>query len=264
MGCPVCTLYANDGISLANGEVVHKKCFDELLSSIASAEREYKFQYDILLSVKNGFQRKNTYLNKFMRLFGAGVDIEEIQSQIRKVEDILLIRKSTLTKVQSSATPIFDLMLDYPPDWDERVNAVLARDKVCTKCGHSQNPHAHHIVPLSRGGTNKLENITLLCERCHQSIHGVSNFSPHVDEPLPIAKRVQIINNAIRNGSVIEFLYRKPNDNSYNKRTIIPIEIIEVPHNVDAGNTLCVRGHCQLRNEKRTFALKRMKGLKER
>ncbi len=63
----------------------------------------------------------------------------------------------------------------YPSNWDSLRNAAYARDGfTCQNCGASGNGtvlHAHHIVPLSRGGTNKLPNLTTLCDACHKAVH---------------------------------------------------------------------------------------------
>ena len=61
---------------------------------------------------------------------------------------------------------------DYPSDWDRIRTQVLSRDNYkCGNCGSSHNLHVHHIVPLSKGGTNNLSNLKTLCEDCHKSLH---------------------------------------------------------------------------------------------
>ena len=44
-------------------------------------------------------------------------------------------------------------------------------EKVCCNCGSQSNVEYHHIVPLFRGGTNKLSNIVPLCNQCHKAVH---------------------------------------------------------------------------------------------
>lgn len=41
----------------------------------------------------------------------------------------------------------------------------------CVNCGAESNLHLHHIVPLSLGGTNNIDNIVPLCEECHSKVH---------------------------------------------------------------------------------------------
>ena len=46
---------------------------------------------------------------------------------------------------------------------------ILLRDKGrCVKCGSKKNLEIDHVVPLARGGSNRLENLQLLCQRCNR------------------------------------------------------------------------------------------------
>lgn len=40
----------------------------------------------------------------------------------------------------------------------------------CTVCDNDGKAECAHIVPLSRGGTNTLRNMVLLCSRCHRAL----------------------------------------------------------------------------------------------
>jgi signal recognition particle GTPase len=62
----------------------------------------------------------------------------------------------------------------YPPDWDSRRRRVYKRDSYkCQNCGNQDDElHAHHIVPISKGGTHKISNLITLCSDCHTAIHG--------------------------------------------------------------------------------------------
>lgn len=49
---------------------------------------------------------------------------------------------------------------------------VLERDCYrCTHCGTTTNLEMHHLIPLSQGGTNHLDNLTTLCHTCHTTLH---------------------------------------------------------------------------------------------
>ncbi|WP_018933295.1 HNH endonuclease [Gracilibacillus lacisalsi] len=41
----------------------------------------------------------------------------------------------------------------------------------CSNCGATEKLHLHHIVPLVKGGSNRITNITPLCEECHSRVH---------------------------------------------------------------------------------------------
>ena len=46
---------------------------------------------------------------------------------------------------------------------------VFIRDRYrCVKCGSRKNPEIHHIVPHAMGGSNRLESLQLLCQRCNR------------------------------------------------------------------------------------------------
>lgn len=55
--------------------------------------------------------------------------------------------------------------------WSVSREKALRRDKyTCQNCGLRAN-QVHHIIPRKHGGTDKLENLTSLCETCHQENH---------------------------------------------------------------------------------------------
>lgn len=50
--------------------------------------------------------------------------------------------------------------------------ALVARDKHCIGCGAASDwCQAHHIVHWQHGGPTNLENLCLLCSRCHHKVH---------------------------------------------------------------------------------------------
>lgn len=70
---------------------------------------------------------------------------------------------------------------NYPPDWDRRRKAAYERDDYkCQNCGAKGGPeghaelHAHHGVPVSKGGSHQISNLITYCEKCHSAIHNNS------------------------------------------------------------------------------------------
>jgi len=64
----------------------------------------------------------------------------------------------------------------YPIDWDYRAREVYQRGGGrCSICGmpliFGKGSHIHHIKPISLGGDHSLENLTLLCKKCHIKKH---------------------------------------------------------------------------------------------
>lgn len=62
---------------------------------------------------------------------------------------------------------------DYPDNWDDLRRETYSRfNYTCANCGETERPlHAHHVVPLSLGGSNSPSNLIALCEDCHESLH---------------------------------------------------------------------------------------------
>jgi len=49
---------------------------------------------------------------------------------------------------------------------------IKAAGGKCARCRSTENLTAHHIIPLSDGGTNDKENIQILCEDHQKELHG--------------------------------------------------------------------------------------------
>ncbi len=68
----------------------------------------------------------------------------------------------------------FSELHNYPEDWGMRRQYIAHKyNCICQECGKKGflGFHVHHILALSKGGTNSLENLTYLCERCHENKH---------------------------------------------------------------------------------------------
>ena len=67
---------------------------------------------------------------------------------------------------------------DYGKNWSSLAEQCkLKAHYCCERCGKSfiNNKialHAHHRIPLSKGGRNVLSNLIAVCEECHSKIHG--------------------------------------------------------------------------------------------
>ncbi len=57
---------------------------------------------------------------------------------------------------------------------------VLDRDGYkCQLCGAKQDLHLHHIVPRSKGGVDRPENLITLCSECHSKVHNdLTTYTP--------------------------------------------------------------------------------------
>ena len=64
-------------------------------------------------------------------------------------------------------------LFEYPENWDEIRKGVYRKDNYsCQRCGiRNVRLHAHHLIPLSEGGSDEIENLVSLCENCHKDMH---------------------------------------------------------------------------------------------
>ena len=70
---------------------------------------------------------------------------------------------------------------------------VIERDRcMCRKCGISltgvKDRQVHHIIPLSRGGSNSVANQILLCFNCHKLEHKNHDIRPSKSKRPKITK----------------------------------------------------------------------------
>lgn len=61
----------------------------------------------------------------------------------------------------------------YPADWDEkRRKACKIAKGTCSYCFEKGlTLHTHHMIPLSKGGSNELNNLVCICIKCHSVLH---------------------------------------------------------------------------------------------
>lgn len=69
------------------------------------------------------------------------------------------------------------------PEWETLRQLVLEQDRYrCRICNaYPKEKHVHHIVPISKFGSNHPNNLVTLCYRCHDRVHPdikVSQYAP--------------------------------------------------------------------------------------
>lgn len=61
----------------------------------------------------------------------------------------------------------------YPVNWNSIRRIVYRRaNYTCEYCSNSRmGINVHHVLPLSKGGNNELNNLVCICNICHSIIH---------------------------------------------------------------------------------------------
>lgn len=141
---------------------------------------------------------RHLILNKILKIFSFG--FLNIQNKIERLQLLLKEKKLNLDKYNELNARI-DLLGDfsiterlegirigdatysdipviggeeYGVDWEVIRNAILSRDN--HQCQESDGYcsgvlHVHHIIPLSKGGTNEAHNLITLCVFHHSMKH---------------------------------------------------------------------------------------------
>jgi len=177
------------------------------------------------------------------------------------IEDL----RTKLAKLKSVLTKIYDHLPSWPPDWDERKRQFIRQNGlVCSGCGKEQDVYLLHDIPIFEGGTNELDNLTLICAECYRDtyhegdIFGDFTLKPSQSE---FSEQVAEIQSALDNHQKIQFKYKKPSAKRWMRRVVLPERLLNIPNNRESGETLCVEGFCDLRQATRVFALERMQAL---
>ena len=256
--CVICGVRCTHGNLLTNGKVYHESCLIDLRKDIDSIDNTIQNQEKAIASLAEVIKRSNSLMFKLRNVvFGSQVDLQDVRLKFEKLQRSL----SHSTKQRSDKLVIleriYDFWLTYPPDWESRARLFRSASRRCDKCGSRWNLHVHHKIPISRGGDHTYGNLYCLCEKCHSKAHGGRQFRyAGEDKPSAFAKRLPLLKQAIRNNEIVRFSYKNKRGRK-SVRSIVPEEIEQV------GFALCVRGHCYLRDQKRTFAVKRMRGVKK-
>lgn len=90
-------------------------------------------------------------------------------------------RQRRLASRANKPKVVYRLVQDYRRDPDVVAEALYRAEGFCEKCKEKApfikrsngEPYleVHHIIPLSQGGLDSLENVISLCPNCHREIH---------------------------------------------------------------------------------------------
>lgn len=55
----------------------------------------------------------------------------------------------------------------YSHTFKDELNLIKMVDGKCKNCGDSKSPSIDHIIPISKGGHDGIENLQVLCSSCN-------------------------------------------------------------------------------------------------
>ena len=254
-------------IPLSDGSFVHDKCFNELDIKVCNLSGDlHELNYDIE-STENEIHNRGKVLRKLTSIFNPDeITTLQLKNELEKKNSAYIEMQDNYDEIKCELTQVYDLWMDYPGDWAERKSYLInERGTYCEKCGLLNfKLHVRHIKKLCNGGSNRFDNLQLLCRRCHLNLHRREKFydGDNLQVQNLVSKRIIKINEAIDTGQDIKFDYKKRDEKNYKQRSIKPIKLINMEYRNGKGSTLCIKGICHLRNGERNFALHRMRALK--
>ena len=244
-------------ITLINAKFIHEDCHNFLEYRPEAISNQMMYLY----------QKRDSIINKIFSIFNSDGENSPIN-----IEHKLVSLNHESQKIQNLKYKIYSYWPEYPPDWDDRRREVIEKaEEKCEECGQPEEYmglHVHHIKFRGRGGSHKISNLIALCEYCHEKKHGGRSFNYNKKSYRPSAypERIKTINNAIKRKKNLVFNYYKIEQKKWMKRKVNPNKLTKEIW-ID-GKTkfvldkLYLVGHCYLRDDRRTFRLDRMKGLK--
>ena len=190
------TLDGDNGIkALVLGEIVHKVGIKAKLDgrrSLRRARRNRKTRY-----------RKPRFLNRKRKAGWLPPSLEARVNQTMKV--VAKMRKSMPISAISVENVKFDTQLMANPEisgveyqqgeltgYEVREYLLEKWGRACVYCGATDVPlEIEHITPKSRGGSNRVSNLTLACHDCNQEKgkrtaeeHGFPHIQAQANKPL--------------------------------------------------------------------------------
>jgi len=97
---------------------------------------------------------------------------EQLKEQMKEEERAKLKEKRLRQEIRKELIreEFSDLKIDNRSSIPEEIrHEIWRRDQgQCVKCGSKENLEFDHIIPISKGGSNTVRNIELLCENCNR------------------------------------------------------------------------------------------------
>jgi 5-methylcytosine-specific restriction endonuclease McrA len=103
------------------------------------------------------------------KMYSDGVPLEAIIIAVCVMERETSIRQNVDGTAERRRAWDRKRKASLPADWSAITRAVFERDEYsCTYCGDIPDVlHCDHVVPLSRGGSSHMENLTTACGPCN-------------------------------------------------------------------------------------------------
>ena len=187
-------------ILLNDGRHIHQSCLNKSEKKLS----------ELKIEINNLLKQIGDYSSSFWnKLFGNNTEI------INDLKSIYNRKKFSYEKLYRGFDKVCISYPGYPPDWYTRREKVIKRDrKRCLKCHNPSQLHVHHKIELKKGGSNSLDNLITLCNKCHLNEHKTKMFKGKYSEPNQLSSfhdKHKFLQNCINEKMHINFNYWKWN-----------------------------------------------------
>ena len=158
--------------------------------SLDRYEKEKQIRFNKLIRGKYNPKIKYNFFNPYHGFYGSS-EKDALQSWEK---DFLKYYRAYLLRIISQDGNKEKRFSEYQSK--EIKKEVINQDGIfCNACGirgANVELHLHHIIPLEQYGTNHLNNLVILCQRCHQNQHSLFKISRHRESKLNLKKFIAI------------------------------------------------------------------------
>jgi hypothetical protein len=256
--CILCTYGYAPFHTLLDGRVYHAQCYERVTTNAETLHAWLRQLMGREAAAAESLRKASRVTSRILRAaVGKPDPSEPIATTLAAVRVQVRDAEIQLAKHRQVLTALHDVWPTYPPDWDDRREAVVrGSGNRCASCRRYHSIlHVHHVLPLDRGGHHRADNLQPLCKPCHQKKHGGREFGARQQKTNnPFTDTVAELRQAIEQRLTVRFDYTK-RDGQRGNRTISPTGFRT------ERRTLCVVGFCYLRRAERVFAVRRIASL---
>jgi len=133
-----------------------------------------------ILNNNDELDRSIQYLNDCSHDLDRSKSLKKEANKIDQLEETILAQGIRISKYTFADVRVLDREY-YPQDWQQLRSSILERDDFSCQeeDGNCSGPlQIHHVIELSKGGSNNLSNLTTLCKYHHSMKH------PHMQRNL--------------------------------------------------------------------------------
>ncbi len=101
------------------------------------------------------------------------MNLKKVKQTLDSIFDVSKKRANKISKWDKGYRKLVSIIYEVKPSSNRYIRkavkqAVTIRDKHrCVKCGAAENLHIDHVIALSRGGSNDIDNLQVLCRDCN-------------------------------------------------------------------------------------------------